>query len=200
MRCLVIISILVVLVASTAQASFAQTPADQTTAPANQVEPELELTDLNGTRQKLSSLRGRIVVLNFWATYCLPCREEMPALAAIQTLYGAYGVQVIGASADFVDEKQGVLKFIKKLKINFPIWLEASNRDMARFGLGPALPGTAIIDSAGKIVWRSKKPVTRAELKTHLDALLAQLKSDGEIGYVGGIGVMRNSRNPRLPK
>ena len=194
MRCLVIINIFIVLVAFTAKPSFAQTPAEKTTAPAIQVEPELELTDLTGTRQKLSSLRGRIVVLNFWATYCLPCREEMPALAAIQNLYGAYGVQVIGASADFADEKQGVLKFIKKFKINFPIWLEASNRDMARFGLGPALPGTAIIDPAGKIIWRSKKPVTRAELKTHLDALLAQLKLDGEIGNAGGIRVIPNAK------
>ena len=137
-------------------------------------EPELELTDLAGTRQKLSSFRGRIVVLNFWATYCLPCREEMPALSAIQNHYAAYGVQVIGASADFVDAKKDVLKFIKEVKVNFPVWLEASTGDMARFGLGPALPGTAIIDRTGKIVWTSRKPVTEAQLKTQLDALLSQ--------------------------
>lgn len=195
MRCSVIISLLIVLVAFTAKPSLAQTPEEKTTAPAIQAEPDLELTDLTGTRQKLSSLRGRIVVLNFWATYCLPCREEMPALAAIQTLYGAYGVQVIGAAADFVDEKKAVLKFTRKFKINFPIWLEAGNRDMARFGLGPALPGTAIIDPAGKIIWRSKKPVTRAELKTQLDALLSQTQSDGDIGYAGGIGLIPNSKN-----
>ena len=136
-------------------------------------EPELELVDLAGTRQKLSSFRGRIVVLNFWATYCLPCREEMPALSAIQNHYAAYGVQVIGATADFVDAKKDVLKFIKEVKVNFPVWLEAGTSDMARFGLGPALPGTAIIDRTGKIVWSSKKPVTEAQLKTQLDALLS---------------------------
>ena len=137
-------------------------------------EPELELVDLAGTRQKLSSFRGRIVVLNFWATYCLPCREEMPALSAIQNHYAAYGVQVIGATADLVDAKKDVLKFIKVVKVNFPVWLEASISDMARFGLGPALPGTAIIDRTGKIVWSSKKPVTEAQLKTQLDALLSE--------------------------
>ena len=136
--------------------------------------PELELTDLAGVRQKLSSFHGRIVVLNFWATYCLPCREEMPALAAIQNRYAAYGVQVIGASADLIDAKKDVLKFIKEVKVNFPVWLEASTADMARFGLGPALPGTAIIDRTGKIVWTSKKAVTEAEIKTQLDALLAE--------------------------
>jgi thiol-disulfide isomerase/thioredoxin len=139
-----------------------------------EVDLELELPDLVGTRQKLSSFRGRIVVLNFWATYCLPCREEMPALAAIQNHYAAFGVQVIGASADFVDAKKEVLKFVKDLKINFPVWLEASISDMARFGLGPALPGTAIIDRDGKIVWASGKVVTEAQVKKQLDKMLSQ--------------------------
>ena len=140
-------------------------------------EAELELTDLAGTRQKLSSFRGRIVVLNFWATYCLPCREEMPALSAIQNHYAAYGVQVIGASADFVDAKTDVVKFIREVKVNFPVWLEASVADMARFGLGPELPGTAIIDRTGKIVWTSKKAVTEAQLKAKLEALLAETET-----------------------
>jgi thiol-disulfide isomerase/thioredoxin len=148
-------------------------------------EAELELVDLAGTRQKLSSFRGRIVVLNFWATYCLPCREEMPALSAIQNHYAAYGVQVIGATADFVDAKKDVVKFIKEVKVNFPVWLEASVTDMARFGLGPALPGTAIIDRTGKIVWSSKKPVTEALLKTKLDALLAEPDAKKSVASAG---------------
>ncbi len=151
----------------------AEAPATTEQSPKLDGEPELELIDLAGTRQKLSSYRGRIVVLNFWATYCLPCREEMPALSAIQNHYAAFGVQVIGASADLVDAKKDVLKFIKEVKVNFPVWLEASVSDMGRFGLGPALPGTAIIDRTGKIVWSSKKPVTEAQLKTQLDALLS---------------------------
>src|SRR5215207_2071411 len=61
-------------------------------------EVELTLKDPFGTEQRLSALKGRIVVLNFWATYCVPCRREMPDLAAIQNQYGALGVQVIGAS------------------------------------------------------------------------------------------------------
>jgi cytochrome c biogenesis protein CcmG, thiol:disulfide interchange protein DsbE len=153
---------------------LAEAPAATEEAPVAQGQPELQLNDLGGIPQKLSSFRGRIVVLNFWATYCLPCREEMPALAAIQNRYAAYGVQVIGATADLVDAKKDVLKFIREVKVNFPVWLEASTQDMVRFGLGPALPGTAIIDHTGKIVWTSKKAVTEAELKTQLDALLAQ--------------------------
>jgi thiol-disulfide isomerase/thioredoxin len=153
---------------------LAEAPAATEQGPTPDSQPELELVDLAGTRQKLSSFRGRVVVLNFWATYCLPCREEMPALSAIQNHYAAFGVQVIGATADFVDAKKDVLKFIKEVKVNFPVWLEASTADMGRFGLGPALPGTAIIDRTGKVVWTSRKPVTEAQLKTQLDALLAE--------------------------
>ncbi|MGH9902156.1 MAG: TlpA disulfide reductase family protein, partial [Pyrinomonadaceae bacterium] len=63
-------------------------------------EAELVLNDLFGVEQRLSAFRGRIVILNFWATYCEPCRREMPDLAAIQNNYAALGVQVVGASAD----------------------------------------------------------------------------------------------------
>ena len=67
---------------------------------ANVIGKEIELTlkDPFGTDQRLSALKGRIVILNFWATYCIPCRKEMPDLAAIQNEYAALGVQVIGAS------------------------------------------------------------------------------------------------------
>ncbi|HEY5839576.1 MAG TPA: TlpA disulfide reductase family protein, partial [Pyrinomonadaceae bacterium] len=63
-------------------------------------EVDLKLKDLSGAEQNLGSMKGRIVVLNFWATYCIPCRKEMPDLAAIQNEYAALGVQVIGASTD----------------------------------------------------------------------------------------------------
>ena len=86
-------------------------------------EAELALKDLFGVEQKLSALRGRVVVLNFWATYCGPCVKEMPDLAAIQNRYAALGVQVIGASAETLAEQKVVRKFITDLKINFPVWL-----------------------------------------------------------------------------
>ena len=59
-------------------------------------EVDLTLKDLSGVEQSLAALKGRIVILNFWATYCIPCRKEMPDLAAIQNEYAALGVQVIG--------------------------------------------------------------------------------------------------------
>ncbi|HEX8424208.1 MAG TPA: TlpA disulfide reductase family protein [Pyrinomonadaceae bacterium] len=135
---------------------------------------ELALPDLFGAEQKLSAYRGRIVVLNFWATYCVPCRTEMPDLADVQNSYAALGVQVIGASADEMAAKPAVLKFIKETKLNFPVWLGASVGDMERFGLAPALPGTVIVGRDGKIVWHRSGIIKAADVKREIDKLLAQ--------------------------
>lgn len=137
-------------------------------------EAELVLQDLFGVEQRLSALRGRVVVLNFWATYCAPCRKEMPDLAAIQNSYAALGVQVVGASAETAEEQKKVLQFVRETKVNFPVWLGATVSDMARFGLGPDLPGTVIVGRDGKIVWLTRGVVNEADLKRQLDALLAR--------------------------
>lgn len=136
-------------------------------------EKELILKDLTGTEQKLSSFKGRIVILNFWATYCIPCRKEMPDLAAIQNEYAALGVQVIGASADDPDDRAKVRQFIKETKINFPVWLDATVTDMMRFGLGSALPGTVVIDKDGKVAKVYSGVFSKADLKKQIDSMLA---------------------------
>lgn len=137
-------------------------------------EAELVLTDLFGVQQKLSSLRGRIVILNFWATWCGPCRKEMPDLAAIQNQYAAFGVQVVGAAADTMAEAKAVRQFIKDVPVNFPVWLGATKEQMAEFGLGPALPGTALIGRDGKIIATFPGVVTQEAIKKHLDKLVAE--------------------------
>ncbi len=143
-------------------------------------EVELKLKDLFGTDQSLSQYRGRIVVLNFWATYCVPCRKEMPDLAAIQNEYAALGVQVIGASTDEAADRPKVLQFIKETKINFPIWMGATSADLMRFGLGEALPGTVVIDKTGKIVRVISGIVTVADLKKQIDAMLSTAETNVE--------------------
>ena len=136
-------------------------------------EIELSLKDPFGTEQRLSALKGRIVVLNFWATYCIPCRKEMPDLAAIQNEYAALGVQVVGASTDESAERNKVLQFVKETKVNFPIWVGATSADMIRFGLGSALPGTVVINRDGRISKVISGIVNQADLKKQIDAMLA---------------------------
>lgn len=136
-------------------------------------EVELILKDPLGGEQRLSALKGRIVVLNFWATYCAPCRKEMPDLAAIQNEYAALGVQVVGASADAPEDRAKVLEFAKETKINFPVWTGATTADMLRFGLGAALPGTVIVGRDGRVAKVISGVVNQAELKKQIDAMLA---------------------------
>lgn len=141
-------------------------------------EVDLKLKDLFGADVSLNQYKGRIVILNFWATFCEPCRKEMPDLAAIQNEYAALGLQVIGASTDEAASRPKVLQFIKETKVNFPIWTGASAADMTRFGLGEALPGTVVIDRTGKIVKVISGVVNVADLKKQIDSMLATAESN----------------------
>ena len=142
-------------------------------------EIELVLKDPFGSEQRLSALKGRIVILNFWATYCAPCRQEMPDLAAIQNEYAALGLQVIGASTDEPGDRTKVLQFVKETKVNFPIWIGATAGDMMRFGLGAALPGTVIIGRDGRVAKVMSGVVNQAELKKQIDTMLATAEKAG---------------------
>lgn len=151
---------------------LAQSLAELQAAKVVGAEVDLTLKDLFGAEQRLSALKGRIVILNFWATYCAPCRKEMPDLAAIQNEYAALGVQVVGASADEAEDRAKVLQFVKETKINFPIWTGATTADMMRFGLGAALPGTVVIGRDGRIAKVISGIVNQVELKKQVDAML----------------------------
>jgi thiol-disulfide isomerase/thioredoxin len=148
-------------------------PVAQSAASAVGTRPELALRDLSGVEQSLAALRGRVVVLNFWATWCEPCRREMPDLAAIQNDYAALGVQVVGATADAAEDRAKVLQFIRETKVNFPVWTGATAQLMPRFGLAPVLPGTVVLDREGRIVSATNAVIKADELRKQLDALLA---------------------------
>jgi peroxiredoxin len=134
---------------------------------------DLTLKDLSGVEQSLATLKGRVVILNFWATYCIPCRKEMPDLAAIQNEFAAMGVQVIGVNTDDEDDRSKVLQFIKETKVNFPIWVGGSMEHMIRFGLGTALPGTVVIDRDGRVAKIFSGVVDQRVLRKEIEALLA---------------------------
>lgn len=142
---------------------------------------ELKLKDLFGAEQSLAQFKGRIVILNFWATYCIPCREEMPDLSAIQNEFAALGVQVIGASTDSEEDRAKVLQFIKDVKINFPVWLGATSADTLRFGVGTALPATVIIDKDGKIYKTISGIVNQADLRKDVEKLLQDAEKQAKI-------------------
>jgi thiol-disulfide isomerase/thioredoxin len=134
---------------------------------------DVKLKDLSGVTQSLSALKGRIVILNFWATYCVPCRKEMPDLAAIQNQFGVLGVQVIGVSVDELEDQKKVVQFVRETKVNFPIWVGGSIEHMVRFGLGTALPGTVVIGRDGNVVKIISGVVDQPLLRKEIEKLLA---------------------------
>jgi len=135
--------------------------------------PTLSLTGLSGNPQTLQQYRGRVVVLNFWATWCVPCRAEMPLLVDIQRRYNFKGVVVVGASADDQSTQAQIQPFIEKLGITFPIWTGATTAHIEQLGLGAALPATAILDREGQIAFRIIGILKRKDLARRLDYLLA---------------------------
>jgi thiol-disulfide isomerase/thioredoxin len=113
------------------------------------IAPEFIGTDGQGARLSLHSHRGRVVVLNFWATWCAPCRQEIPVLSALQARFGADGVDVIGVSLD-EDGWAAITPFLSSARVSYPIAL--GNDDVAAaFGGVDALPATFVIDRDGVI-------------------------------------------------
>jgi thiol-disulfide isomerase/thioredoxin len=139
---------------------------------AQSVPAALELRNLTGAVERLSDYRGRVVIVNFWATWCVPCREEMPMLAEIHREYSPRGVTVIGVSTDEPRTQRQIPKFVRKAKIDFPIWIGATTEHMERFGLGTALPATAVLNSQGEVVGRILGPLEEGELRHRLEWLL----------------------------
>jgi peroxiredoxin len=132
----------------------------------------LELAGLDGDRATLADHRGSVVLLNFWATWCVPCLREMPALRDIQTRYGERGLAVIAASADPPARIDQVRRFVRRDRLQFPIWIGATTRDMERLELGEALPATALIDRDGRIAARFLGPFEAAVLEAWVVWLL----------------------------
>ncbi len=141
------------------------------TSSAATVAPE-RLRDLDGRPARIEDHRGSIVVLNFWATWCVPCREEMPLLSDIQDRFGPRGVRVIGLSTDEPGREAAVRRFVRQYNIDFPIWIGGTTEDMERMGVGTALPASAILDRDGRIVFRMLGLLRRDDLETRIEWLL----------------------------
>jgi thiol-disulfide isomerase/thioredoxin len=111
--------------------------------------PKLELKDVEGRPLRLSDYKGKIVLLNFWATWCAPCRAEMPDLVKWQREYKSRGLQVIGVTYP-PEELAEVREFIKSIEVNYPIAL-GDEQTKAMFDNGEILPITVVIDKKGMV-------------------------------------------------
>ena len=110
--------------------------------------PAFTRPDLSGAPVSLASLRGKVVLLNFWATWCGPCRAEMPHFIEWQQQYGALGLQVVGVSID--DSEPPVRAFARNLRLNYPVVM-GDGRLVEEYGGILGVPVTFLIDRQGII-------------------------------------------------
>ena len=111
--------------------------------------PQLELRDIEGRALRLSDYRGKVVLLNFWATWCAPCRAEMPDLIKWQREYRRRGLQIIGVTYPPEDPAEA-RKFIKSVSVNYPIAL-GEKQTKAIFDEGETIPISVVIDKSGVV-------------------------------------------------
>ncbi|HWZ51185.1 MAG TPA: TlpA disulfide reductase family protein [Granulicella sp.] len=134
--------------------------------------PALQFRDLAGHPQQLSSLRGSIVVLSFWATWCAPCREELPRLAKLNREYAARGVRFLAVSADEPKDRSRIEPYLNQQNLALDVWLGANSDVLERVGLGNILPGTLILDQKGEVIGRIMGEARESDIRSRLDWLL----------------------------
>ncbi len=148
--------------------------ADPTDDPATQVRPapDFELKDLQGNTVHLSDFKGKVVVLNFWATWCPPCRKEIPDFSELQKTLGGEGLQFIGIALD--DEGAAKVKpWLEKNPVAYPILLP-DTKVVASYGDMTSIPVTFVIDRKGMIRQNYTGLRQRAVLEGMLKPLLAE--------------------------
>jgi thiol-disulfide isomerase/thioredoxin len=134
--------------------------------------PNLALKDLQGQSHKLSSLRGQIVVLNFWATWCGPCQEELPRLSRLAESYKGKNARFIAVSIDAPKDRAKIQPALSRGNVALETWIGADTDTLASFGLGDIVPGTAILDEQGEIIARIMGEARDEDVRNVVDWLL----------------------------
>lgn len=138
--------------------------------------PDMVFSTLAGKEAKVSDWRGQVLVLNFWATWCPPCREEMPAFSAVNTKLSGKSVQFVGIGIDTPDN---ILLFQKTTPVSYPLFIAGYDTLKLTAELGNkslSLPFTLILDREGKIVLTHQGKLDEPALQQHLAPLLADKK------------------------
>ena len=142
---------------------------------------DLNLRDLNGRRVKLRDYRGKIVVLNFWATWCGPCKVEMPLLSAAEKEYGPKGAVFVAASLDDPKNVPEISAFLNAHHVSLTTWVGATADDLDKLEMGPAVPATAFLDQEGHIVARILGQMRDGELQERLDWMMGTRLTQPEV-------------------
>jgi thiol-disulfide isomerase/thioredoxin len=140
------------------------------TSPRNRSAPDWQLKDLDGKPVKLSDFKGKVLILNFWATWCPPCRKEIPTFVSLQKQYAPKGLAIVGVSLD--EKGPGVVTpFVAKMGINYPVVM-GDPKIAADYGGIAVVPTTFVIDRNGKVVAEHQGDAERATFEGEIKPLL----------------------------
>ena len=145
----------------------------------DKVAPDFALQSINGKTVRLSDFRGKAVLLNFWATYCAPCRIEMPWFVELQDRYAAEGLQVVGVAMDDASPDD-IEKFASELGVNYPILVGEETVGNAYGGV-QFLPSTFYIGRDGKVVGKVFGLKTKNEIEENIKKTLAHPVTGSEV-------------------
>ncbi len=136
--------------------------------------PAYAAATLDGAPVSLADHRSSVVLLNVWATWCKPCREEIPALDSLYREFSSRGLLVTGVSIDVMDDTARIAGFARELGASYPLWLDPDDRVSGTF-LAIGVPSTYLIDRDGVLRWRHMGPVRAndATLRAVLDSALS---------------------------
>jgi peroxiredoxin len=145
----------------------------------DKVAPDFALQSIDGKTVRLSDFRGKAVLLNFWATYCAPCRIEMPWFVELQNRYAAEGLQVVGVAMDDASPDD-IEKFASELGVNYPILVGEETVGNAYGGV-QFLPSTFYIGRDGKVVGKVFGLKTKNEIEENIKKTLAHPVTSSEV-------------------
>jgi peroxiredoxin len=124
--------------------------------------PEYRAVSLAGDSVSLAQSLGRVVLLNVWATWCHPCRQEIPVLQALHQRYASRGLELVGVSVDARGEEDTIREFARDFEMTYPLWLDPDERVQSTF-LAIGVPATFLIDRDGVLRWRHVGPVRASD-------------------------------------
>lgn len=135
--------------------------------------PDFTLKSKSGKNIKLSEYRGQVVLLNFWASWCGPCRQEMPLLSKMQKKFGKLGFTILGVNVE--EDSSPAKAYLKDIKVNFPILFDTENKASKAYNVS-AMPSTVMIDRNGKMRFLHKgyKPGDEAQYAKWAKQLLRE--------------------------